>query len=82
LPFVFTEHGIAMLSSVLKSDRAILVNIEIMRAFVKLRQLLSTHKDLAAKLEELEKKYDAQFKVVFQVIRELIYPVRYLRMIS
>jgi Mor family transcriptional regulator len=53
-----------------------------MRAFVKLRQLLSTHKDLAAKLEELEKKYDAQFKVVFQVIRELIYPVRYLRMIS
>jgi hypothetical protein len=74
LPFVFTEQGIAMLSSVLNSDRAILVNIEIMRAFVKLRQLLSTHKDLAAKLEELEKKYDAQFKVVFQAIRELIVP--------
>jgi hypothetical protein len=73
-PFVFTEQGIAMLSSVLKSDRAILVNIEIMRAFVKLRQLLSTHKDLAAKLEDLEKKYDAQFKVVFQAIRELIAP--------
>jgi len=65
LPFVFTEQGIAMLSSVLKSDRAVLVNIEIMRAFVKLRQLLSTHKDLAAKLEELEKKYDAQFQSCF-----------------
>jgi hypothetical protein len=65
LPHVFTEHGVAMLSSVLKSDRAVLVNIEIMRAFVKLRQLLSTHKDLAAKLEELEKKYDTQFQVVF-----------------
>ena len=65
LPHVFTEQGIAMLSSVLKSDRAVLVNIEIMRAFVKLRQLLSTHKDLAAKLEELEKKYDTQFQVVF-----------------
>ncbi|MCX6121905.1 MAG: ORF6N domain-containing protein [Ignavibacteriales bacterium] len=73
LSFVFTEQGIAMLSSVLKSDRAVLVNIEIMRAFVKLRQLLSTHKDLAAKLEELERKYDAQFKVVFDAIRQIIY---------
>ena len=73
LPFVFTEQGIAMLSSVLKSDRAVLVNFEIMRAFVKLRQLLSTHKDLAAKLEELEKKYDAQFKVVFDATRQIIY---------
>lgn len=73
LPFVFTEQGIAMLSSVPKSDRAILVNIEIMRAFVKIRQLLSTHKDLAAKLEELEKKYDAQFKIVIDAIRQIMY---------
>ncbi len=74
MPFVFTEQGIAMLSSVLKSDRAILVNIEIMRAFVKLRQLLSTHKDLAAKLGELEKKYDAQFQIVFEAIRQILNP--------
>jgi hypothetical protein len=73
-PYVFTEQGIAMLSSVLKSDRAVLVNIQIIRAFVKLRQLLSTHKDLAAKLEELEKKYDAQFRVVFDAIRQLMAP--------
>jgi hypothetical protein len=65
IPYVFTEQGIAMLSSVLKSDRAVLVNIQIIRTFVKLRQLLSTHKDLAAKREELEKKYDAQFQIVF-----------------
>jgi hypothetical protein len=74
LPHVFTEQGVAMLSSVLKSDRSVLVNIEIMRAFVKLRQLLSTHKDLAAKLEELEKKYDTQFRIVFDAIRELMAP--------
>ena len=65
-----------MLSSVLQSQRAIQVNIEIMRAFVRLRQLLSSHKDLARKLEELEKKYDAQFKVVFDAIRELMAPPR------
>lgn len=64
-----------MLSSVLRSERAVLVNIEIMRAFVRLRQILATHKDLARKLEELEKKYDAQFKVVFDAIRELMAPL-------
>ncbi len=74
LPYVFTEQGVAMLSSVLNSDRAIEVNIEIMRAFVRLRQLLVSHKDLALKLEELEKKYDSQFRVVFDAIRQLMMP--------
>jgi hypothetical protein len=74
VPRAFTEQGIAMLSSVLHSKRAVLVNIEIMRAFVRLRELLSTHKDLARKLEELEKKYDEQFAVVFRAIRELMTP--------
>ncbi len=74
LPFVFTEQGVAMLSSVLNSDRAIEVNVEIMRAFVRLRQLLATHKDLAKKLEELENKYDGQFKIVFEAIRRLMLP--------
>lgn len=63
-----------MLSSVLNSDQAIEVNVEIMRAFVHLRQILSTHKDLARKLEELEKKYDGQFKVVFDALRQLMAP--------
>ncbi len=63
-----------MLSSVLRSDRAISVNIEIMRAFVRLRPLLATHADLARKLDGLEKKYDSQFKVVFDAIRELMSP--------
>lgn len=63
-----------MLSSVLRSKRAVQVNIDIMRAFVRLRQLLATHKDLARKLEDLEKKYDAQFRVVFEAIRELMIP--------
>ena len=71
-PYVFTEQGVAMLSSVLKSKRAIEVNIMIMRAFVKLRNMISTHKDLARKLEELEKKYDGQFRIVFDAIRQLI----------
>ncbi len=74
LPFVFTEQGVAMLSSVLNSDRAIDVNVEIMRAFVRLRQLLATHKDLAKKLEELEEKYDGKFKIVFEAIRRLMLP--------
>ena len=74
LPYVFTEQGVAMLSSVLNSERAVQVNIEIMRAFVRLRELMSTHKDLARKLETLEKKYDAQFKVVFDAIRQLMAP--------
>ena len=73
-PYAFTEHGILMLSSVLNSERAIKVNIEIMRAFVRLRRILASHADLARKLETLEKKYDAQFKVVFDAIRQLMAP--------
>jgi hypothetical protein len=71
-PYVFTEQGVAMLSSVLRSRRAVQVNIEIMRAFVRLRKLLGTHKDLARKLTALEKKYDEQFKIVFDAIRQLM----------
>jgi len=74
LPYAFTEQGVAMLSSVLHSPRAVSVNIEIMRAFVRLRRMLESHADLAKKLDELEKKYDSQFKVVFQAIRELMAP--------
>ena len=74
LPNVFTEQGVAMLSSVLTSERAVHVNIEIMRAFVKLRRLLASNSELARKLEELEKKYDAQFKEVFDAIRRLMEP--------
>jgi phage regulator Rha-like protein len=74
LPFAFTEQGVAMLSSVLNSQRAIDVNIEIMRAFVRLRQMLSAHKDLERKLAALEKKYDDQFKIVFEAIAELMAP--------
>jgi hypothetical protein len=74
LPNVFTEQGVAMLSSVLNSDRAIEVNILIMRAFVKLRELMATHKDLARKLSSMEKKYDHQFKAVFDAIRQLMTP--------
>ena len=73
-PYAFTEHGILMLSSVLNSDRAIKVNIEIMRAFVRLRQILSSNKELSRRLDELEKKYDAQFRVVFDAIRQLMRP--------
>jgi hypothetical protein len=73
-PYVFTEQGVAMLSTVINSESAIQVNIEIMRAFVRLREILATHKDLAAKLETLERKYDAQFKVVFDAIRQLMTP--------
>jgi len=74
LPYAFTEQGVAMLSSVLNSKRAVQVNIEIMRAFVQLRQLLASNAQLARKLEVLEKKYDAQFKVVFDAIRQLMTP--------
>ena len=73
-PYAFTEQGVAMLSSVLNSKRAIQVNIEIMRAFVRLRQMLASNVDLARKLAKLEKKYDAQFRVVFDAIRELMTP--------
>jgi len=73
-PYAFTEQGVAMLSSVLNSRRAVQVNIEIMRAFVRLRELMATHKDLVRRLNEMERKYDAQFKVVFDAIRELMTP--------
>lgn len=73
-PYAFTEQGVAMLSSVLNSKRAVAVNIEIMRAFVRLRSMLAGHADLARKLATLERKYDAQFKVVFDAIRELMAP--------
>ena len=71
---VFTEHGVAMLSSVLNSPRAVQVNIQIMRTFAKLREIISLNKDLARRLDELENKYDAQFKVVFDAIRQLMAP--------
>jgi len=74
MPYVFTQEGVSMLSSVLHSERAILVNVQIMRAFARLREMLATHKDLARKLEELEARYDSQFKVVFDAIRELMNP--------
>jgi len=76
-PYAFTEQGVAMLSSVLNSDRAIEVNIAIMRAFVKLREILATHKDLARKLDELERKlgqHDQKFQIVFEAIRQLMAP--------
>ena len=73
-PYAFTEQGVAMLSSVLNSPRAIQVNIEIMRAFIRLRRMLASHAELARKLENLEKKYDVQFKMVFDAIRKLMAP--------
>jgi hypothetical protein len=74
LPYAFTEHGVAMLSSVLRSKRAIGVNIEIVRAFVYLRQLISDHADLAMRIDELEENYDGKFQIVFDAIRDLIQP--------
>ncbi len=77
MPYVFTEQGVAMLSSVLKSKQAIWVNITIMRAFVKLRELLLTHKELAEKLEELERKYqlhETDIQVIFEAIKKLLEP--------
>ena len=71
-PMAFTEQGVAMLSSVLKSNRAIHVNIQIMRVFTQLRKMLSTHKDLRRKIESMEKKYDEQFQIVFEAIKQLI----------
>lgn len=73
-PLAFTEQGVAMLSSVLRSSRAVQVNIAIMRAFVRLREILTSHRDLARRLDEMESKYDVQFKVVFDAIRELMKP--------
>jgi hypothetical protein len=71
-PYAFSEQGVAMLSSVLHSPRAIQVNVEIMRTFVRLRRLLASHADLAERLEALEQKYDAQFRVVFDAIRQMM----------
>jgi len=73
-PFAFTEHGILMLSSVLRSERAIAVNIAIMRTFVKLREMLASQKDLVRRLDDLEQKYDKHFQVVFDTIRQLMTP--------
>jgi hypothetical protein len=74
LPFVFTEQGVAMLSTALNSERAIAVNIAIMRTFVRLRQILATHKELAERLAAMEKKYDQHFKVVFDILKQLTEP--------
>ena len=74
LPYAFTEQGVAMLSSVLRSPRAVRVNIEIVRAFVRLRGLIATNRDLARRLDELERRYDAQFNGVFDAIRQLMAP--------
>ncbi len=74
LPYAFTEQGVSMLSSVLNSKRAIQVNIQIMRAFAQLREILQNHKDLWKKIEEMEKKYDDHFKIVFDALRELLTP--------
>lgn len=73
-PYAFTEQGVAMLSTVLNSKRAVKVNIEIMRAFVRLRELMISHKDIVHKINSMEKKYDHQFKVVFEAIRQLMKP--------
>lgn len=73
-PYAFTEHGIAMLSSVLHSKRAIQVNIQIMITFTKLREMMATHEELRRKIEELEKKYDHQFTVVFDAIKQILEP--------
>ena len=73
-PYAFTEQGVAMLSAVLKSDRAVQVSIAIVRVFVKLRQLLASHADLLRRLDEMEKKYDERFRAVFEAIRELMKP--------
>ncbi len=74
MPYAFTEQGVAMLSSVLKSKQAVQVNVEIMRAFVRLRDLIGHNRDLARRLDVLESRYDRQFKVVFDAIRELMAP--------
>ncbi len=75
MPYAFTEQGVAMLSSVLNSERAILVNIQIMRAFTQLRRMLLTNQDLRRKIAEIEKKYDGQFQIVFDAIRQLLTPL-------
>jgi len=71
-PYVFTEHGVAMLSSVLRSDRAVQVNIAIMRAFLQIRAMLATHEDLRRKIMEMEKRYDSKFHAVFATLRQML----------
>ena len=72
LPYAFTEHGALMAASVLNSPTAVRVSVEVVRAFVRMREMLATHRDLLRKLEALEKRYDAQFRAVFDAIRELM----------
>jgi hypothetical protein len=74
LPYAFTEQGVAMLSGILNSDRAIMVNIQIMRAFTHLRRMILTNRDLRRKIEAMEKKYDRQFVIVFEAIKRLLEP--------
>jgi hypothetical protein len=73
-PYAFTENGVAMLSRILNSERAMMVNIQIMRTFTRLREIIASHKDLARRLNDLEKKYDGQFKIVFDALRALMAP--------
>jgi len=82
LPYAFTEQGVAMLSSVLNSERAIHVNIQIMRAFVQFKRMLSTNRDLRRKIEAMEKKYDRQFAIVFEAIKRLLEPAKPTRAIG
>jgi len=82
LPYVFTEHGVAMLSSILNSKRAIRVNIQIMRAFVLLRRMLISYKDIRHKIEEIESNYDRQFAIVFEAIKQLLEPPKQTRAIG
>jgi hypothetical protein len=72
LPHAFTEHGVLMLANVLNSERAVRVSVQVVRAFIRLRETMAAHADLARKLAEMEKKYDAQFKIVFEAIRQLM----------
>ncbi|MEW6187484.1 MAG: ORF6N domain-containing protein [Thermodesulfobacteriota bacterium] len=74
LPYAFTEHGVLMLANILNSDRAVQVSVQIVRTFVRLRETLATHADLARKITDMEKKYDEQFRVVFEAIRQLMAP--------
>ena len=82
LPYAFSEQGVAMLSSVLKSKRAVKVNIQIIRAFVLLRRMLISYKDIRRKIEEMEKKYDKQFAIVFEAIKQLLEPPKQTRTIG
>ena len=76
LPFAFTQEGVAMLSSILNSKRAIMVNIQIMRTFTKLREMLVSYKDINRKIENMERKYDSKFKIVFEAIKQLLQPAK------